>query len=106
VLDERKAGKLRGRASYPIAGPARNFRPEARPVLTFIYCPECEVPAEVTDRVMLASTSGPVDHVVLHCAAGHRLRMASDLLPESTRQHLLMQELEPHVAHVAFGPIG
>jgi hypothetical protein len=29
--------------------------------------------------------------------------MATDLLPERTRQHLLIQELEPHVA---FGPTG
>jgi len=75
-------------------------------VLTFIYCPDCDVPAEVTDRFALASTSGPADHIVVRCAAGHWFRMASDLLPESTRQHLLMQDLEPHVAHVAFGPTG
>jgi hypothetical protein len=75
-------------------------------VLTFIYCPECDVPAEVTDRFDLAGTSGPVDHIVLQCAAGHGFRMASDQLAEPTRQHLLMQDLEPHVAHVAFGPNG
>ncbi len=76
----------------------------ARQVLTFIYCPECDVPAEVTGRFALASTSGQVDHLVLHCLAGHIYRMASDQLPESARQHLLMQELAPHVSHVAFGP--
>ena len=75
-------------------------------MLTVIYCPECDVPAEVTDRFALASTSGAVDHVALLCAAGHIFRMASDLLPESARRHLLLQELEPHVSHVAFGPVG
>jgi hypothetical protein len=68
---------------------------------TFVYCPDCHVPAEITDRFVLTGTDGPVDHVVLHCAGGHCFKMATDLLPERTRQHLLIQELEPHVA---FGP--
>ena len=101
--DRREAGKLRGRTERPDRRAARDF-PGARPVLTFIYCPECDVPAEVKDRFVLAGTSGQVDHLVLHCAAGHIYRMAEDLLPESARRHLLMQELAPHVSHVAFGP--
>jgi Aminotransferase class-V len=43
--------------------------------------PECSVPAEITDRSCLASTHGPVAHVVLRCSGSHDSRMPSDLLP-------------------------
>jgi hypothetical protein len=59
-----------------------------RPVLTLIFCPECNVPAEVTERFSLPSTEGPVDHVALACAAGHHFRMASDLLPAEAQEQL------------------
>jgi hypothetical protein len=38
-----------------------------------IACPEpaCEVPAGVVDRFVLASTSGPVEHVRTWCLNGH-----------------------------------
>jgi hypothetical protein len=49
-------------------------------VITIVACPECTSPAEITDRFMLPSTAGPVDHVVLDCAAGHHFRMAADRL--------------------------
>ncbi len=52
-------------------------------------CPECEAPAEITERFSLPSTDGPVDHVVLYCAAGHHFRMPSELLaaaPQGQRQ--------------------
>lgn len=35
-------------------------------------CPECGLPATVSVRDRLSSTSGPVEHVDVHCAAGHR----------------------------------
>ena len=44
-------------------------------------CPECGVPATITGTFSLASTDGPVDHVVVDCAAGHHFRMAADRLP-------------------------
>jgi hypothetical protein len=54
---------------------------QARPLsLTVICCPDCGLPAEVTDRFSLGSTSGPVDHVALRCVAGHLFRMPVDLL--------------------------
>jgi hypothetical protein len=59
-----------------------------RPVLTLIFCPECDVPAEVTDRFSLPSTEGPVDHVALACAAGHHFRMPSDMLPAEAQEQL------------------
>jgi hypothetical protein len=38
-----------------------------------IACPEptCLAPAEVTDRFVLASTDGPVEHVRTRCLDGH-----------------------------------
>ena len=45
---------------------------------TVISCPGCGVPAEIADRFSLPSTDGPVEHVVVDCAAGHHYRMAAD----------------------------
>jgi hypothetical protein len=45
-----------------------------------VSCPDCGVPAEITERFCLPSTDGPVDHIGLHCAAGHHFRMAADRL--------------------------
>lgn len=46
-----------------------------------VSCPDCGVPAEITERFCLPSTDGPVDHIVVHCAAGHHFAMAADRLP-------------------------
>jgi hypothetical protein len=46
-----------------------------------VSCPDCGVPAEITERFCLPSTDGPVDHVVVHCAADHHFRVAADRLP-------------------------
>lgn len=48
--------------------------------LALTSCPECELPAEVTDRFVLPSTNGPVDHVALRCLARHHFRMPSEML--------------------------
>jgi hypothetical protein len=50
-------------------------------MLTVIACPQCQVPAEITDRFTLPSTDGPVAHVVVGCAVGHHFRMPADRLP-------------------------
>jgi hypothetical protein len=50
-------------------------------VLTVVACPQCHVPAEITDRFSLSSTDGPVVHVAVSCAAGHHFRMSADRLP-------------------------
>ena len=47
---------------------------------TLVSCPECAVPAEITERFSLPSTDGPVDHIVLDCAASHHFRMPADML--------------------------
>ena len=49
-------------------------------MLELTSCPECGVPAEITERFRLPSTDGPVDHVVVRCAADHFFRMAEDML--------------------------
>ena len=70
----------------------------SRGVSHFIYCPECGVPAEVTGQFALASTDGPVDHLTLHCAGGHRFVTAADLLPDSARQLLAEQAIESQLS--------
>jgi hypothetical protein len=57
-------------------------------VLTVISCPDCDVPAEITERFSLPSTDGAVDHIVVRCAAGHCFRMAADRLPAHQQQEL------------------
>jgi hypothetical protein len=47
----------------------------------FISCPDCSVPAEITERLCLPSTDGPVEHIALFCVAGHHFRMAADRVP-------------------------
>ena len=65
-------------------------------MLTVISCPECEAPAEVTDRFSLTSTDGPVDCVAVSCLAGHHFRMPSELLSADSREQLRPREgLEP-----------
>jgi hypothetical protein len=48
-------------------------------------CPECGLPAEITDRFSLPSTDGPVEHVAVACLSGHHFRMGSGQLPD--QQH-------------------
>jgi hypothetical protein len=43
----------------------------------FTSCPECGVPAEISQRTMLPSTDGPVEHVKTRCLAGHWFFMES-----------------------------
>jgi hypothetical protein len=55
-------------------------------VLTLIFCPDCGAPAEITECFRLPSTHGPVDHIVVHCAAGHHFRMPADMLAVARRE--------------------
>ena len=66
-------------------------------MLILISCPECTRPAEVTDRFVLASTDGPIDHLGLRCAAGHLYRMPADSLTAGTQAALREQDAAvPH----------
>jgi hypothetical protein len=52
-------------------------------------CPECELPAEITERFWLDSTDGPVLHVCVTCVDAHYFRMPADrlaaiVLPDQT----------------------
>ena len=57
-------------------------------MLTILPCPECGVPAEVTDRFSLPSTDGPIDHLAMSCAVGHHVNLASGRLPVQSQQEL------------------
>jgi hypothetical protein len=48
--------------------------------LELSFCPACGAVAEITDRFVLASTDGPIDHLALSCVTGHRFRMPAELL--------------------------
>jgi hypothetical protein len=64
-------------------------------MLTLVSCPECEAPAEVTDRFSLTSTDGAVDCVALSCLAGHHFRMPLELLSASSQEQLRAQQPAP-----------
>ena len=49
-------------------------------MLLLVPCPECDVPAEITERFRLPSTDGAVEHIAVQCVAGHYFRMAADRL--------------------------
>lgn len=40
-------------------------------MLQLTSCPECDAPAEITDRTVLASTDGPIEHVKIRCINRH-----------------------------------
>jgi hypothetical protein len=39
--------------------------------MTFVRCPQCDLPAEIVDRFTFASTGGPAEHVKTVCVGGH-----------------------------------
>ena len=43
--------------------------------------PRCLAPAEITDRFVLESTSGPVEHVTVCCANRHWFTITTEHLP-------------------------
>ena len=54
-------------------------------MLSLTSCPECGVPAEITERFSLPSTDGPLVHVAVSCAANHHFRMPAAGLPGQAR---------------------
>lgn len=48
-------------------------------------CPTCGLPAEITDRFILDSTDGPLEHVKLVCPARHWYTPPIDSLPTPRR---------------------
>lgn len=52
---------------------------------TFVACPECLLPAEITDRFRLPSTDGPVEHVRVSCVAHHHFCLPLDKVVAASR---------------------
>ena len=46
-------------------------------------CPQCDQPALVTDRFVLESTDGPIEHLRTLCLTGHRFMLSTDMLTRS-----------------------
>jgi hypothetical protein len=63
---------------YPDTGPGRGGPGVS---VRLVACPECELPAEITECFSLDSTDGPVLHVCVCCLDGHYFRMPPDRLP-------------------------
>ena|SRR5215469_10975051 len=63
----------------------RASRHESRGVIqSLTACPQCGLPAEITERFLLNSTDGPVEHLCLACVDGHHFRMPADRMsPEA-----------------------
>ena len=49
--------------------------------LQLVGCPQCPAPAEITDRFVLESTSGPVEHLTMSCLNRHRFTLTAEHLP-------------------------
>jgi len=50
------------------------------PTIELAGCPACDQPAEIINRVVLESTSGPIEHVRIRCLFGHAFFMPVRLL--------------------------
>ena len=48
-------------------------------------CPECGLPAEIVDRVVVASTAGPVELVRTMCVRRHWFMMSRDFMKSDGR---------------------
>lgn len=58
--------------------------------LEIVACAECGLPAEVVDRAVVASTSGPVEIVRTLCVRRHWYMMADSVAPLRLYQPPLM----------------
>ena len=70
-------------------GASQTGSPRAAPGgigMSIMPCPGCGVPAEITERFILASTDGPITHVAVCCVDGHHYRMEADRLPADRSQ--------------------
>jgi hypothetical protein len=65
-------------ANFPITSEERHVNGST---LQLAGCPQCLAPAEITDRFVLQSTSGPVEHITVCCLRRHRFTTTVDHLP-------------------------
>jgi hypothetical protein len=54
--------------------------------LQLVGCPQCMAPAEITDRFVLESTSGPVEHLTVFCLHRHRFTLLAEHLSSAGRE--------------------
>ena len=54
--------------------------------LQLLACPQCLAPAEITDRFVLESTSGPVEHLTVWCVQRHRFTTTTEHLGSAPRR--------------------
>jgi hypothetical protein len=84
-VTDRATGPDRGRPGGLPDTRKRGSRYESSNVIHGLTaCPECGLPAEITDRFSLSSTDGPIEHVALTCVDGHHFRMPADRLSPAT----------------------
>lgn len=53
---------------------------ERPPLLQLTRCPECGATAEITRRIVLASSDGPIEHVRMQCVDRHWFLLPSAML--------------------------
>jgi hypothetical protein len=53
--------------------------------LQIVTCPKCLAPAEITDRFVLESTDGPVEHITVSCVQRHRFTLPTGHLASAPR---------------------
>src|SRR5690349_17902912 len=70
--------------SFPRSRPRRNKVDGF--TLQLVGCPQCLAPAEITDRFVLQSSSGPVVHITVCCIHRHRFTMSAEHLPSVARR--------------------
>jgi hypothetical protein len=63
--------------------------------LQLSWCPQCLAPAEIIDRFVLESTSGPVEHVTVSCLERHRFTTTADHLPAIPAGRILTGSSRP-----------
>jgi hypothetical protein len=65
-------------------------------MLDIIPCPQCDAPAEITQRFWLDSTDGPIQHLQTNCLSKHWLTPRAETVDQpwpTTRSRLGSAEL-------------
>lgn len=62
----------------------RIAHPDDLPAIELVGCPACDQPAEITGRVVLESTGGPIEHLRIRCLFRHAFFMPAELLHDLT----------------------
>ena len=48
--------------------------------MNHVSCPQCGLPAAITDRFAFGSTSGSMEHVKIRCSDGHWFTLPEEAL--------------------------